>query len=82
MVSKTAEKLCKYKDLEIEIQTLWNLVETRTIPIVVGALGTVLNGLSKYTEQISENLDIRTIQKTALLGSAHILRSVLSIKNT
>ena len=81
MVSKTAEKLCKYKDLEIEIQKLWNLVETRTIPIVVGALGTVLNGLSKYAKQISEKIDIEIIQKTALLGSAHILRSVLSIKN-
>ena len=54
MVSKTAEKLCKYKDLEIEIQKLWNLAEVQTIPIVVGALGTILNGLSKYTKQISK----------------------------
>ena len=82
VVSKTAEKLCKYKDLEIEIQKLWNLRETRTIPIIVGALGTTLNGLSKYAEQISEEINIKIIQKTALLGSAHILRNVLSIKNT
>ena len=81
VVKKVAEKLCKYKDLEIEIQKLWNLKEVKTVPIVVGALGTTVNGLSKYIEQISENVNFRTIQKTALLGSAHILRNVLSIKN-
>ena len=82
VVTKTADKLCKYKELEIEIQKLWNLVEVRTIPIIIGALGTALNGLCKYSNLISENIDTRTIQKTALLGSAHILRNVLSIKET
>ena len=41
IVLKTAEKLVKYKDLEIEIQKCWNLKEISTVPVVVGALGTV-----------------------------------------
>ena len=82
VVVKTADKLCKYKDLEIEIQKMWNLTKVRMIPIIVGALGTSLNGLGKYASQISKNIDPQIIQKTALLGSAHILRNVLAIKNT
>ena len=78
VVRKEAEKIVKYRDLEIEIQKCWNLKRVRTIPIVVGALGTVCNGISEYANTISPNIEFRILQKTALLGTVHILRNVLT----
>ena len=79
IVEKTAEKLTKYKDLEIELQKCWNLKETQTVPIIIGALGTVSNDHIQYLKTLSKHIDPNVIQKTAMLGTANILRSVLSI---
>ena len=76
---KVAEKLGKYKDLEIEISRMWD-TKTFTIPVIIGALGLVKKGTEKFIERIPGNIKIQSIQKTALLGTAHILRKVLSIK--
>ena len=67
MVRKEAEKIVKYRDLEIETQKCWNLTNVRTIPMVIGALGTACKGISEYIETISPNIEFRIIQKTALL---------------
>ena len=48
---------------------LWK-VETRRIPIVVGALGTVPKGLEKKLRK-------ELLQKAAFLGTARILRKVV-----
>ena len=86
IVEKTAEKLIKYKDLEIEIQKCWNLKETSTVPVIIGALGTVSTDHKQYLKNLSENINPNVVQKPALLGTANILRNVLSInakpKNT
>ena len=74
-----SEKLSKYKDLEIEINRMWGM-KTEAIPVVIGALGLVKKGLEKFTNKIPGNINIDEIQKIALLGTAHILRRVLSIK--
>ena len=76
---KVSEKLSKYKDLEIEINRMWGM-KTEVIPVVIGALGLVKKGLEKFTNKIPGNINIDEIQKIALLGTAHILRRVLSIK--
>ena len=76
---KEAEKLSKYKDLEIEVTKMWEM-KTSTVPIVIGALGLVKEGLEKYASQIPGYIRIEELQKIALLGSAHILRRTLSIK--
>ena len=47
------------------------------IPIVIGALGTVTKGLVKGLENLEIRGRVETIQTTALLGSARILRRML-----
>ena len=47
------------------------------IPVVVGALGTVLIGLEKRMKELKIRGRIKTIQVTALLKSARILSGVL-----
>ena len=47
------------------------------IPIVIGAFGTVTNGLLKGREDVEVYGRMETIQTTALLKTARILRRVL-----
>ena len=45
--------------------------------MVVGALGSVSKKIGQYLERIGIDVRIGLLQKTALLGTARILRSVL-----
>ena len=47
------------------------------IPIVIGALGTITKGLLKGLEDLEVGRRVETIQTTALLRTARILRRVL-----
>ena len=76
---KVAEKLSKYKDLEIEITKKWGL-KTITVPVVIRALGVVKKGIEKHIDKIPGKTLITELQKIALLGSSQILRKVLSIE--
>jgi hypothetical protein len=55
---------------------MWN-VKTRVIPVIIGATGTISESFGKYVSTIPGNHDVRELQKTAILGTAHILRKVL-----
>ena len=76
---KVAEKLSKYKDLEIEITKMYGL-KTITVPFVIGALGVVKKGIEKHTDKIPGKINSTELQMIALLGSSHILRKVLSME--
>jgi len=73
---KEAEKILKYKYLIIEIQRMWN-VKTKVIPVIIGATGTVSKSFKKYMSNIPGKCEVKEIQRTAILGTAHILRKVL-----
>jgi hypothetical protein len=75
VIKKEAEQILKYKDLTIEIQHMWN-VKTSMIPVIIGATGTISKSFRKYVSTIPGNHDVRELQKTAILGTAHILRKV------
>jgi len=77
VIKKEAKKILKYEDLTIEIQRMWN-VRTRVIPIIIGATGTISKSFIKYVSNILGNHEVRELQKTAKLGTAHILRKVLT----
>ena len=38
IIQKESEKYVKYRDLQIEVQRLWN-VKTKVLPVVIGATG-------------------------------------------
>ena len=73
------EKLSKYKDLEIEINRMWNM-KTIVIPVIIGNLGMIRKTSEKWIEQLPGTSNLEMLQKITLLGTAHILRKVLSIK--
>jgi len=77
VIKKGAVKILKYKNLTIEIQRIWN-VKTNVIPVIVGATGTILKSFRKYVSNIPGNHEVKELQKTAILGTAHILRKVLT----
>ena len=52
-------------------------MKVRIVPIVIGAFGTVTKGLLKGLEDLEVGGKVETIQTTALLKTARILRRVL-----
>ena len=56
---------------------MWN-VKTKVIPVIIGATGTISKTFRKYVSNIIPgNHEVKELQKTAILGTAHILRKVL-----
>jgi len=76
VVQKEAEKKLNYKSLCIEIQRMWNLKCT-IIPVIIGAIGIVMRSLRKKLEAVAGKHSIDSLQKTAILGTSHIIRKVL-----
>ena len=76
MIKKEAEKILRYKDLTIEIQRMWD-VKTKVTPVIIGTTGTISKSFRKYVSNIPGKHEVKELQKTAILGTAHILRKVL-----
>jgi len=76
VIKKETEKILKYKDLTIEIQCMWN-VKTKVTPVIIGATGTISKSFSKYVSNIPGKHEVKELQKTGILGTAHIFRKVL-----
>ena len=77
MIKKEAENILKYKDLTIDIQRMWN-VKTKVIPVIIGTPGTISKSFRKYVSNIPGNHEVKELQKTAILGTAHIVRKELT----
>ena len=56
---------------------MWK-VKTRVVPVIIGATGAISKSFRKYVSNIPGNHKVKEIQKTAILGTAHILRKVLT----
>jgi hypothetical protein len=76
VIEKETENILKYKDLTIEIQRMWN-VKTEVIPIIIVATGTISKPYKKHVSTVPGNHDVRELHKTAILGTADLLRKVL-----
>ena len=77
VIKKETEKILKCKDLTIEIQRMWK-VKRKVIPVIIGATGTISKSFRKYISNIPGNHGVKELQKTAILGTADILRKVLT----
>jgi hypothetical protein len=58
---------------------MWN-VKTNVISVIVGATGTTLKSFTKYLSSVLGKHEIKELQKTAILCTAHTLRKVLIYK--
>ena len=72
VIKKEGEKILKYKDLITEIQHMWN-VKAQVIPVI----RTITKSLIHYLSNILGKQKVKELQKTAILGTAHILQKVL-----
>ena len=73
---KESGKKDKYLDLARELKKVWTMKVT-IIPIVIGTFGTVTKGLWKGLKDLEVGGRAETIQTTALLRTARILRRLL-----
>jgi len=76
VIKKEAEEILNYKEVTIEIQRMWN-VKTKVIPVIIEATGTISKLFRKYVSNIPGKHKVNELQKTAILGTAHILRKLL-----
>ena len=76
---KDTEKMSRYVDLQIECQRLWNK-KVEVIPVIIGANGIVDKNIKKCVGRIPGCHIIYSLWRSAILGTSHILRKVLSIK--
>jgi len=74
--AKGSIKKLKYKSLCIEIQRTWNLKCT-IVPAIIGATGIVTRILRKNLETAPGKHSIDSLQKTAILGTSHIIQKLL-----
>jgi len=56
---------------------MWN-VKTNVIPVIIGATGTISKSFRKYVSNIPGNHEVKELQETTILGTAHVLRKVLT----
>jgi len=59
------------------LERMWN-VKTKVIPVIIGATGTISKSFRKYLSNIPGNHEVKELQKITILGTAHILRKVLT----
>ena len=74
---KEKEKVERYHKLKREIKRMWYIRSIKVIPVVVGALGSTSKTLKNCIKELGVVINTALLQKTALLGTAHILRKVL-----
>jgi len=58
------------------LEPMWNLKCT-IIPVIIGATGIVTRNIRKNVEAVPGKHSIDSLQKTAILGTSHIIRDVL-----
>ena len=69
----------RVEEKEREIIRLWKLRNVEIVPVVIGALGSVSVEFDRWMGKLGITCNVQVMQKTALLGTARILRNVLEM---
>jgi hypothetical protein len=77
VIKKEGEKILKYKDLTIQIQRMWNVKTNVISVIIIGATGTTSKSFRKYLSNVAGKHNFNELQKTIVLGKAHIFREAI-----
>ena len=54
-----------------------NNLKCTNVPVIIGAIGTVTRSLKKNLETVPGKHSTDSLQKTAILGTSHIIQKVL-----
>ena len=73
------DKVEKYQDLKRQMERLRKLKMVEVEPVVIGAPESVTKGFDRWIEKLGIPFNVEVMQKTALLGTARILRKVLEM---
>ena len=78
IVTTETWKIERYQELAFEVGRI-HQVKVVVVPLVIGALGTVLKDFAKWQEYLGIPDITGSTLMTALLGTSHILRKVLRL---
>ena len=79
-ITRTEEKKVeKYQELAFEITRIHGASKVTIIPIVIGALGSILKAAKTWFGRLDVPDFLGSIQLSAILGTAHLLRKVLCL---
>ena len=78
VVRKEDEKVLNYERLAAEVRGMYGLSAAIVVPIVVGSLGVVSGRLAGYLKKLGIGDVVGGLQTAAIIGTAAILRKVLS----
>ena len=70
VILKRNKKLNNYSKLRLEIARMWDK-ETSTIPIIIGALGSILNDLECYLKKIRYIIQCRNFTEVCFTRNCH-----------
>ena len=73
---KEQEKIEKYDQLKWEVKNIWSMKRVDVVPVVIGVLGAVSNKFEQCIEKLGIMIKIEQLQKTTLLATARILRTL------
>jgi hypothetical protein len=79
LIKKEAQQVMICQELTLEIQRMWN-VKAKVVPVKTGATGTISKSLRPYLSNTPGKHEIKELQKTPILSTAHTLREVLMQK--
>ena len=76
-MKRKVKRLRNIRTLREKIGRQWGIRHLEVVPVVVGALGVVSKRLDVWLEKLGVTIRMGLLQKTALLGTARILRKLL-----